>query len=87
MPSLSSDQWFSGLNGEPSYVSLKPDDMDLLSEAQPPAPLKKENNNSNSIPIQFEGDIALQSSLAFLNVGREKQEMVSFYFINFYYLL
>ncbi len=56
--------------------------MDLLSEAQPLAPLKKENN-SNSIPIHFEGDIALQSSLAFLNTGREKQEMVGFYLINF----
>lgn len=56
--------------------------MDLLSEApQPPPPPKKDNNYQNSFPIQFEGDIPLQSSLAFLGGGRQMQEMVDKLFV------
>ena len=73
-PLLNSEQWFAGEDGVPSFISLKPEDMEILSEAQPPAPSKKENKQE--APIQFEGDIPLQSSLAFLSGGRQKQEMV-----------
>ncbi|CAG2122579.1 unnamed protein product, partial [Medioppia subpectinata] len=75
-PTLTADQWFAGQNGQPVYISLKPEEMGLLSEAQPPAPTKKDNINEKSLPIQFEGDIRLKSSLAFLSGGRQKEEMI-----------
>ncbi|CAG2183504.1 unnamed protein product, partial [Oppiella nova] len=75
-PTLTADQWFGGQDGLPVYISLRPDGMGLLSEAQPPAPQLKKDMNPNALPIQFEGDIRLKSSLAFLSGGRHKEEMI-----------
>jgi coronin-7 len=75
-PTATSLEWFSGIDKDLVYMDLRPEDMTPLSEAPapPPTPKKPHLNPHESVPLQFEGDVPIESSLAFLNVGRDKQE-------------
>lgn len=79
-PTISSEDWLSGVECLPVFISLKPSDMVPLSEA--PAPEKPSNtshgtrSSANKSDIAFEGEVVLESSLAFLQNSKEKEEMI-----------
>ncbi|XP_054714139.1 coronin-7-like [Uloborus diversus] len=74
VPSQTSSEWFSGINRPAEVISLKPDDMTLLSDAPPPVKATPKSQPSPS--IVFEGEVALASSLAFLQNSKEKEEKI-----------
>lgn len=86
-PSLSSTDWFNGQNGITKYVDLRPSEMINLSEAPPPPSKKKPDKPSE---IMFDSD-AIESSLAFMVLGKEKREQVFCfvhklcYYINYFF--
>lgn len=73
---MTATEWFSGLNKVQEKLSLRPDDMLLLSEAPPP-PIQRKNQEESNDNLQYEGDVRLQSSLALFDFAKEKQEAVS----------
>lgn len=74
-PTLSSEEWFSGVTRLPKLVSLRPPGMDCLSEApdvRPPAPHVPKL--PQDVSLDFEGDLTLSSSL--IESNREKEEQI-----------
>lgn len=73
---LSSDQWFSGSNKESKRISLRPDGMSPLSEAPSVNKHKMQEKNKPEIRMAFEGEMTLESSLAFLHGNKQKEERI-----------
>lgn len=74
-PTLSSEEWFSGVTRLPKFVSLRPPGMDCLSEApdvRPPAPHLP--RLPQDVSLDFEGDLTLSSSV--IESNREKEEQI-----------
>lgn len=74
-PVMSSQEWFSGANVKPVFISLKPVGMLPLSEAAQKPTISPVSAPQEKI-IQFQGQAVLESSLAFLTGGKEKQEQI-----------
>uniref|UniRef100_A0A2L2YGN7 Coronin n=1 Tax=Parasteatoda tepidariorum TaxID=114398 RepID=A0A2L2YGN7_PARTP len=76
-PSMTNAEWFAGQEKPLEIVDLKPEDMELLSEAPPPVKASSNKQSGNTTPnIVFEGEVHLQSSLAFLQNTKEKEEKI-----------
>lgn len=71
-PVMTSLEWFSGVNKPLDRQDLRPPDMLPLSEAPPP--VKAEKQIEASVGVMFEGEVTLESSLAFLQNSKEKEE-------------
>ncbi|XP_037506962.1 coronin-7-like [Rhipicephalus sanguineus] len=74
-PALKSEEWFAGVTRAPKLVSLRPPDMDCLSEApevRPPAPHVPRLSQDAS--LDFEGDLTLSSSVLESNREKDKQD-------------
>ncbi|XP_067134482.1 coronin-7 [Centruroides vittatus] len=72
---MSSQDWFSGANIKPKFISLKPEGMLPLSEATQKPTVSPVSAPQEEI-IQFEGHAVLESSLAFLTGNKEKEEQI-----------
>lgn len=74
-PTLTSEEWFSGVLRVPQFVSLRPADMECLSDApdvRPPAPYVP--RLPQDVSLDFEGDLTLSSSV--IESNREKEEQI-----------
>lgn len=76
-PSMTSSEWLAGCNKPVEILDMKPAEMTPLSEAPPPVKAGSNKPASNDSPrIAFEGEVVLQSSLAFLHNSKEKEEKI-----------
>ncbi|GBO26041.1 Coronin-7, partial [Araneus ventricosus] len=75
-PSMTSSEWFSGINKPVEILDMKPNEMIPLSEAPPPVKAGSNKPSNTSPRIAFEGEVVLQSSLAFLQNSKEKEEKI-----------
>ncbi|GIY09473.1 coronin-7 [Caerostris darwini] len=76
-PSMTNSEWFAGINNPVEILDMKPSEMIPLSEAPLPVKAGNNKNSSNTSPkIMFEGEVVLQSSLAFLQNSKEKEEKI-----------
>ncbi|KAG8189255.1 hypothetical protein JTE90_013783 [Oedothorax gibbosus] len=73
---MTSSEWLSGSNKPAVLLDMRPTDMTPLSEALPPAKTASNKPASTSPRIAFEGEVMLQSSLAFLQNTKEKEEKI-----------
>ncbi|KAL1434831.1 hypothetical protein MTO96_001722 [Rhipicephalus appendiculatus] len=74
-PAVTSEEWFAGVTRAPKYVSMRPPDMECLSEApevRPPAPHVP--RLPQDVSLDFEGDLTLSSSV--IESNREKEEQI-----------
>lgn len=77
-PVMSAEDWLSSANLCSKFINLKPNGMLPLSEAPqkvsaPPVLVPLQPTEK---PIQYDGQLVLESSLAFLQGGKEKQERI-----------
>lgn len=72
-----SEKWFNGCSLTPEVLDLRPAEMENLSNAPPPPITPKRTYApplQDSVPIQFEGKVNMESSLSVINSGRRQQE-------------
>ncbi|XP_035222678.1 coronin-7-like [Stegodyphus dumicola] len=75
-PSVTSSEWFMGIDKPLKMINMLPDGMTPLSEAPPPVKTAVKKPSDAPVNIVFEGEVALESSLAFLQNSKEKEEKI-----------